>query len=227
MMRKCPHTGLPCMKPQIFHVTNINGKEITEESCCEDCFPNVVSNKQIEAATQEPLEEGVEPLETPADVLKHLMGLLTGEKPTTKPIESKLLRECPGCKSTIRDISKTSKLGCPQCYETFKGSIESLLERTHKSTKHVGKRPKNIPEAEEKPAPKVPLGLQIETQEAALSEAIKVENYERAAALRDSINALKQRRADIAKLGAQLDELVKEEKYEEAAKVKKQIEDMR
>ena len=226
-MRKCKITGRVCVKPTIFQITNIAGKEISEESCCEDCFPLAMDGDK-----KDPNEE--KPLETPGDILKHLYSLLAGgeQENPKEVVHPHGIRKCSGCGCTMREISQSGKLGCAQCYETFKTTLEPLLQRNQKGMQHVGKIPKNFlppeqPQTKEAKLPKVPLSLQIENQESAMAEAVASENYERAAIIRDSIKNLKEREKEIAKLGDQLNELVKQERYEEAAKIKQQIQAMR
>ena len=50
-------------------------------------------------------------------------------------------RACPACHMHRGDFHKTSLLGCPVCYESFRSDIELLLENMHKGTRHFGKVP--------------------------------------------------------------------------------------
>ncbi|MBK9140604.1 MAG: UvrB/UvrC motif-containing protein [Verrucomicrobia bacterium] len=92
---------------------------------------------------------------------------------------------CPRCGLTQADFKKTGRLGCDQCYETFRESLSSLLKNMHKGTKHRGKVPGGSPAS---PATDDRL---MKLQQDLLA-AIKAENYEEAARLRDAIKALKQ-----------------------------------
>jgi len=78
-----------------------------------------------------------------------------------------------------QDFKKTSRLGCPKCYETFEEELTGLLKVIHGSTRHVGK----VPEGEEVTA-------EILSLQKALEEAVVAQNFEEAAKLRDLIRGL-------------------------------------
>ncbi|NOY75225.1 MAG: hypothetical protein GXP32_05465 [Kiritimatiellaeota bacterium] len=80
------------------------------------------------------------------------------------------------------------RLGCPECYNVFAPILASALHGMHKGSVHIGKRPSSatkIDDSSPRPALTI-LALQKE-----LEESVKNENYERAAKLRDEINAIK------------------------------------
>jgi protein arginine kinase activator len=88
----------------------------------------------------------------------------------------KQLKTCPTCGTTIQDIAATtSRIGCPDCYTHFKDELTPFIKNYHKSLQHVGKSPKRIDAKDLKKA---------------LEEAIKKEDYELAAKLRDEIKNL-------------------------------------
>lgn len=91
---------------------------------------------------------------------------------------------CPRCGLSQGDFKKTGRLGCDQCYDTFREGLGSLLKNMHKGTKHRGKTPggsRTQTVTEDRVG-----ALQHE-----LVLAIQAENYEQAARLRDEIKALK------------------------------------
>lgn len=90
---------------------------------------------------------------------------------------------CKGCGMTFDDFKKTGKFGCAECYGTFTDKIEPMVRRIHGNVVHGGRVPKSA-EAEVKKISEADL-LKKE-----LEEAIKVENFEEAARLRDKIKAL-------------------------------------
>jgi protein-arginine kinase activator protein McsA len=89
--------------------------------------------------------------------------------------QKKQLKTCPTCGTTIQDIANTSRIGCPDCYTTFKEELKPFIMNFHKAYKHIGKSPKRIDNKDLKKA---------------LEEAIKKEDYELAAKLRDDIKKL-------------------------------------
>lgn len=93
-------------------------------------------------------------------------------------------KKCTLCALTFNDILSLGKVGCPECYNTFKEELKNTIRSIHGTAKHVGLTPSgnlqisnNISEEEK---------LRIE-----LENAIREENYEKAAEIRDTIRALK------------------------------------
>lgn len=147
---------------------------------CEACAPRVdKTGKKLIDPTGANLSNVPDPIK---DLINFFGSLLKGVPPdvqelTKPPVEPKKLPACPGCGFTVLEIANTSKLGCGQCYEFFKEELNPVLTQLHKNIKHVGKKPK----------PKLKLG-DLEKQ---LREAIKIEDYEAAAKIRDSIKNFK------------------------------------
>ncbi|MBT8044124.1 MAG: UvrB/UvrC motif-containing protein [Verrucomicrobiae bacterium] len=90
---------------------------------------------------------------------------------------------CPGCGFAFDDLKKTGRLGCSQCYQFFREQIIHNLGGMHKGTRHTGRVPKGMLEAFER-------SQQLEKLQQEMEEAIRSEDYEKAAALRDTMNKL-------------------------------------
>jgi protein arginine kinase activator len=75
------------------------------------------------------------------NLLTQFIGLLTKKKAKQNPIELPE-RQCPSCRSTLKDISTTGQLGCAECYAYFGEDMKRVLEKIHRNIEHVGKRPK-------------------------------------------------------------------------------------
>lgn len=88
--------------------------------------------------------------------------------------------KCSLCGTDFAEISKTGKVGCSECYKTFKKELLPYLRRIHGSVKHTGKVP-NID---------VPKKDTIEELKVQLIHLIEEENYEEAAVVRDKIKEL-------------------------------------
>ncbi len=91
--------------------------------------------------------------------------------------------KCPNCGLAYQDFRRIGRLGCSECYETFKDSLRVLLKRIHGSTQHLGRTPakKVVP---------VQKRSEIDTWRGKLQRAIEMEEFEQAARLRDKIRAL-------------------------------------
>ncbi len=109
------------------------------------------------------------------------------EEEKVKPPEIVEIK-CPRCGLSYGDFKRTFQLGCSDCYETFKEQLESMLRRIHGSTIHKGKVPSQV-----RAKVKIPKD-EIKELKTKLAQAIKREEYEEAARLRDEIRALEKRR---------------------------------
>ena len=100
---------------------------------------------------------------------------------------------CPGCGSSFGEIAQSGKVGCAECYNTFRDRMMPSIQRIHGNTKHFGKRPSSRalrvkPEAKLSVAPQEDTELSRKRKE--LREAVESQDFERAAVLRDEIKAL-------------------------------------
>ncbi len=92
--------------------------------------------------------------------------------------------KCPVCNSTFRNIAKQGKVGCAECYKTFKSELLPYLKRVHGSTVHTGKVPNSAPLIV-KPETKTVEDLRLE-----LNRLVSEEKYEQAAVIRDEIRRI-------------------------------------
>ncbi len=91
--------------------------------------------------------------------------------------------KCPSCGTSLREFTKTSKLGCGECYNTFSPQIDKIMKKMHGSTSHTGK----FPLSQEGTAIKK---RKLQKLREEIAAAIASENFERAAELRDEIKLL-------------------------------------
>ena len=93
-------------------------------------------------------------------------------------------RACPKCGITFREFQMSGQLGCPHDYEAFRALLAPLIERAHENaTHHVGKVPNTADFTVRRQTGLLRLRRQLQ-------EAVKAENYERAASIRDEIQTL-------------------------------------
>lgn len=116
--------------------------------------------------------------------LPDLLGTLL--KPSSLPLweeASHPILKCSKCGLSYEGFQEIGKLGCSECYETFKSKLTPLLRRIHGNTKHGGKIPMRANE-------KLARLRELEKLKEELNEAIKREEYERAAEIRDKIREI-------------------------------------
>lgn len=91
-----------------------------------------------------------------------------------------LKKACPHCHLRGSDFRKGGRLGCPLCYEAFMDDLKPMLSAMHKGGVHKGKIPRQNRQA--LAVKSYLLGLRRE-----LEAAVKREDYEKAARLRDML----------------------------------------
>lgn len=92
---------------------------------------------------------------------------------------------CHTCGSSMNDIARTGMVGCADCYDTFYSELLPTIRNVHGNTRHSGKHPV-ITYTENKTDAPAPEDT-IEGLKTQLEQAIKDQNFERAAELRDAI----------------------------------------
>jgi protein arginine kinase activator len=124
-----------------------------------------------------------------------LSGLLSGLDPAVKE-EKREEKRCPGCGSSFSEISRSGKLGCGQCYSTFRNRLIPVIERLHGASQHKGKVPGGsalrVQEENRQLVSVDPSkgASEIEEKKRLLQKAVEAQDFERAAVLRDQIKEL-------------------------------------
>ncbi|MBI4354017.1 MAG: UvrB/UvrC motif-containing protein [Candidatus Omnitrophica bacterium] len=148
------------------HLTEIVNDQMTELHLCESC----ANQKGAQAESHFGLADLLAGL---ADVGK-----------TAEVEEEVSAKSCPGCGMTYNDFRKVGRLGCDECYMTFKRNVVSLLKRIHGSTHHMGKAPTT------RLAKPAQTKAELADMKRRLEQAIEMEEFEEAARLRDHIREL-------------------------------------
>ena len=148
------------------HLTEIVNDQMTELHLCEACANQ--KGAQVES------HFGL------ADLLSGLADFSKSQEP-----EESTTKACPTCGMTYDDFRKVGRLGCAECYATFRLSLGSLLKRIHGSPMHVGKSPARLV----KPSK---AKTELAELKRRLDRAIEREAFEEAARLRDQIHRMEQ-----------------------------------
>ncbi|MFN9992608.1 MAG: UvrB/UvrC motif-containing protein [Phycisphaerales bacterium] len=110
---------------------------------------------------------------------------------------------CPGCRTTFAEFKQHGLLGCPRCYEVFAAQLEPMLSRAHDGgVRHTGKVPgraaRVVSTAEEGNTQEDIMQVlearrrRLEALRQELEEAVRNEQYELAAKLRDEMRRLQE-----------------------------------
>ncbi|HLD82868.1 MAG TPA: UvrB/UvrC motif-containing protein [Candidatus Omnitrophota bacterium] len=148
--------------PATVHLTEIIDEQMTELHLCEEC----ASQKSMQMEQQFGL----------GDLLAGLVDLKPAKEKEPEPVSLK----CPACSLSYSDFKKLGRLGCKDCYVTFKRYLVPLLKKIHGSGLHLGKSPLRAERVLKKKDDLQELRLRLQ-------KAIQQEEFEEAARLRDQI----------------------------------------
>lgn len=153
-------------------LTQIVNGQVSELALCETC----ARAKGLFDPQSLTFAEKFFPEEFKKRVDKLVRELTGSETAPRTPAPVSMLSKCPVCGFSIEDFRRTGHLGCPDCYTVFARELdpEAEPEETEETESNAVKRAR----------------LQKELQ-----QAVAREDYERAAALRDKINALPEHEA--------------------------------
>lgn len=90
---------------------------------------------------------------------------------------------CPKCGATVEKMQKTGRMGCAACYRAFGAVTEEMLKKLNGTERQLAETVLDAPVLTE-------TQQRLRSLREELAQAVSVENYERAAQLRDEINAL-------------------------------------
>jgi protein arginine kinase activator len=153
-------------KPATVHLTQIVGDKMQKLDLCEDCAKAKGIN--------DPTSFGLADLDL-------MLGLGASQEIEQAAGGAEL--KCPRCGFTQADFKKSGRLGCPECYQAFAEGLSGLLKSMHKGTRHTGKAPEALRQSRD-------LSDRLKTLQTKLAKAIKDEDFEQAAILRDEIKQM-------------------------------------
>ena len=150
------------------HLTEITDGMRSEMHICEHC----AQDQGIAVKSQVPINELLSSLLAVQPSDEEIMG--GGEQDVA----------CPQCGFTLDQFRKEAVLGCPYDYEILEKSLMPLIKKAQDGkTTHCGKVPSKMPEDSKKQIELLGLRQQLDA-------AVRAENYEAAAELRDKIKQL-------------------------------------
>jgi protein arginine kinase activator len=158
---KCEICG---SRKAVIHIQQVIGKERIDLHLCDSC------------ALERGISSNEERIELSISSLLH--GLVDLRK--VKGAKEKI---CSRCGSTWEQIGKRQQMGCPECYTVFAKEAQSFFQQMVEKPQHRGKLPKRLRTY------KTYLVDVVKLKEG-LKEALRREDYERAARIRDRIKDL-------------------------------------
>jgi protein arginine kinase activator len=168
-------------KKATVHLTEIVDEQMSEMHLCEECARQKSSQMEQQFGL--------------GDLLAGLSD--TSKVPTAKEGEKANVLKCSRCSLPYEDFRKFGRLGCGECYTSFKEHLTGLLRKIHGSNKYLGKTPSTYKGGQTASSSEGGLAL-LPSEDLAdlklqLQSAIAAEDFEKAAQIRDKIRNLEQK----------------------------------
>lgn len=154
-------------RPASVHITKVENGKKTDIHLCEQCA----------------MQKNVLSLSTSFSINDLLAGILNSGN--AAPFKADALQDakCGVCGLSYSRFKETGRFGCSGCYKVFGDRLNPLFKRVHGNIAHTGKIPNRA-------GGRIKVLREIERLKQELELAIKNEEYERAASLRDRIREM-------------------------------------
>ncbi|QIB27179.1 UvrB/UvrC motif-containing protein [Caloranaerobacter azorensis] len=151
------------------HFTKIINGDVTELHLCEECAKN---HKEFD-------------FDASFSIHNFLAGLLDLDSTQESPFEMDYITsvKCEKCGLTYSRFRQIGKFGCSNCYNSFREKLIPLFRRIHGHENHVGKVPRRA-------GGMIRIKKEISRLKKQLELAVRNEEYEKAAKIRDQIKEL-------------------------------------
>lgn len=141
---------------------------VVDTFICEECFQKIAKGENaLGMIGDEIIVEGTDE-----------------DQNLSRPIQNVAELKCPCCDTDLSEVGKTGRFGCEKCYEVFSDLIAvadvQIDEKEKKLKETLGDKAQESVESGK-----------IAALENKMQDAIKIEDYETAAKLRDEISKLK------------------------------------
>ena len=153
--------------PAVVHrITTINEKK-QEVHLCKECA----------------MQENVMFMDDTFSINALLSSLLDMGTDTPIKIEKLQGLKCSQCGQSFEEFKKTGRLGCGACYNSYRDRLIPLIKRVQGNVRHSGKIPKRVGSS-------LRVKKEIDKLKEELDRAVRAEEYEKAADIRDRIRSM-------------------------------------
>ena len=160
-------------RPGTVRYTEVTDGQAHKQFVCAECAQELGFE-----APSELVEPAGSPGVTPPAKIFGVVSIEATLSADVEPAEDEDTRVCPECGLTASAFRAQSLFGCSRCYEAFDEGLDHLFKRLHGAVMHRGRLPRGHAVAKEVE----PAALRRE-----LDEAIRKQDYQRAAWLRDRL----------------------------------------
>ena len=170
-------------KKATVHLTEIVDEQMSEMHLCEECARQKSSQMEQQFGL--------------ADLLAGLSDTSKTPASANKESDKASVLKCSRCALPYEDFRKFGRLGCGECYTSFKEHLTGLLRKIHGSNKYLGKTPVTYQESQNEPVTQGVVALlpseALADLKQQLQSAIAAEDFEKAAQIRDKIRNFEQK----------------------------------
>lgn len=159
------------------HITRIHNGQKTKLSLCEECAKKYEKHFSL----------GPNP-EQAFSIQKFFAGLLDDDFEGGFSLQPQVEMSCEKCGLGYKDFLLHGRLGCSDCYGTFRNRIDPLLEKIHGNNLHLGKVPGNLVDVNDKPENQEL--KELDSLRSELQVLIAEERFEEAVTVRDRIREI-------------------------------------
>jgi len=153
--------------PSTMHFTKIVNGKVTEMHLCEECSKK---HKEFD-------------IDASFSIHNFLTGLLDNAQDGSMKVDYIKGTTCNRCGTSYGKFRQTGRFGCSECHTSFKEKLAPLFKRIHGHDTHVGKVPKRAGGV-------IRIRKEIDRLKIQLNTAVRNEEFEKAASLRDEIKEL-------------------------------------
>lgn len=154
-------------RPATVHITKVENGKKSDTHLCEQCA----------------MQKNLLGLSTSFSVNDLLAGLLSAGG--TMPKKAGMVDDikCDVCGLSYSRFRETGRFGCGNCYKVFGERLNPLFKKVHGNISHTGKIPNRA-------GGRIKVLREVERLKQQLDEAIRNEEYEKAASIRDRIREI-------------------------------------
>lgn len=170
-----------------YYHENVNGREKTFHLCSQ-CADEMEKNGEISTVDMDSVFEGFDSFfgdglfGSPWNAMNNLLSGFFGRPERRLGAGEK---KCPTCGKTFSEFASNGVAGCADCYAAFADELKPAISGGRGQTAYKGHAPARLKDRIERRE-------QIKSLEEEQKEAIRAENYERAAEIRDQLKTLRE-----------------------------------
>ncbi len=158
------------------HLSQTHQGQTVEQHLCESCAKEIGLETNLESVFDNFFGQSV----FGSSIFNTTGGIPAFGQPAPRNLA------CPSCGLSFDEFRSSGLFGCSHCYEAFADRLDPVFRRVQGGTRHVGRKLLESADVQERQLRR----SKIAELRKELTKAVKDEQYEKAAQLRDEIRVL-------------------------------------